>query len=539
MKLSSRNVWLSIFCLIALIVGVGVGILVYHEVYGPAKAAAKPIIGVIRIYGYLLTDTDRDLYLKCINYAIQNDSIVGVIVRIDSPGGYATIVEDLYHSIRELSEIKPTIAVVEGIAASGGYYVALATNEIVAVPTSFVGNIGVILRQPYIAIPSEAVIETGPYKYTGLSLKETPFTVREALRNFLSAVNASRGDKLRISIEELILGKLYLSSEAIEYGLIDELGSYATAIAEISRKTGVEEYVLIDLNDLLSRSSANRTLGQELWHRGELLSLELISSLHPEPLSLYYLSPFYIKSYSLIEPLTAFNFKFNTTFHEETTTSPINSNSVLIDISHGNFFTYELLSRFFGELIEHGFKVVLFDLTQIENLPSNVVPHALIIISPRAEYSSAEVNFIKRLVDKGCKLILIYDPSITSSRYINSLANAFGMHFSDGYLYDLNCNYGVYRNIIVRKFADHILTKGVRKLTLFTASHIYGGDVKLAITNASTKSILTDRAGEYAPLVINGNVIAIADLTFMLDPFITISDNEVFMKNMVKFIEGR
>jgi len=537
LNISQRVMYLSLL-LIVLIIGISIGFFFSPLIKVTIKAEVKPkpIIGILSIYGYMITDDDRELYVNCIKYAYQNNSIIGVIVRIDSPGGYATIVEDIYYSIKKLREKKPVIAVIEGLAASGGYYVALACDEIISVPTAFIGNIGVILRQPYIVIPSESIIESGPYKYAGLSLKETPFTVRKALNNFLNAVNESRGNKLEISFNELTLGKLYLSSEALNYGLIDSLGSYVDAISKIIEKTNVKEYVTIDLNRILM-TNKSITTGQELWSKGELLTLEMLESIHPEPISIYYLSPYYLKSYNLLEPIySEYQFKINITFPSELF-SQIDNNTVLIDISHGNIFTYELLGKFFGKITEYKLKVTLFDISKLQNLISNYMPKALIIISPRIEYSSTEIKAIRKYVENGGKLILIYEPSIASSRYINSIAKTFGIHFSDGYLYDLNCNYGVHRNIILREFKDHPLTRNIHELTMLTASHIYGGEIKLAYTLNTTKLILTDVNEKFNPIVKSGNVIAIADLTFLLDPFVTLSDNEVFMENLVEYIK--
>ncbi|MEM2184668.1 MAG: S49 family peptidase [Candidatus Methanomethylicia archaeon] len=494
---------------------------------------AIPLIGVISIYGYMISDYDKELYINSILYAYLNNSITGIVLRVDSPGGYASIVEDIYNALKKLNSIKPVVTIIEGLAASGGYYVCLGSREIYSTPTSLIGNIGLIMSQPYLVIPSEAIIETGPYKYTGFSLKEVPFIVKKALDNFINAIKSSRGLKLNTTMEELSLGKLYIANDAIKLGLIDGFSSFIEVVDRVAKIAGIVEYRIIDLTEMFKKNI--QSLGGELWSKGEFLSIELLSKLQPEPLGIYYLSPYYIKAYRFMGENTISNTPTNIISNY----NPTGEEVVFVDISHRNLFIYEILGALWGKLIENNIKILFTDIQSLQNFMMTIgIPKALLIICPSSPFTPHEINIIKNYVSNGGKLLMIYDPSIVSSIYINMLAQEYGMHFSDGYLYDLKYNYGIYRNIVLKNFTNHPLTSNITELILFTAAQVYGGKEKLAYTFNTTYLSLLDVRNVYTPIAINGNVIAIGDLTFLLDPFHDIGDNKNFLENLVKFIKG-
>lgn len=536
---SSSRVKVLALCIIVFSAGVALGYYLFIRIpyLVRREAIREPVIGVISIYGYIISDVEREVYVNSILYAYRNDSIAGVVLRVDSPGGYATIVEDVYNALRKLNERKPVVAIIEGIAASGGYYVCLAAREIYSVPTTFIGNIGLILKQPYLVIPSEAIIETGPYKHTGLSLKEVPFIAKRAMNNFIRAVTEGRKGRLNTTIEELSLGKLYIGNDALQMGLIDGYGSFLDAVSRVAELAGVTRHKVADLNRLFT-ANISTLPGRSMWTEGKLISIKQLSEMQPEPLGVYFISPYYVKSYKAIGQGEAYNSPEifdNSLINQFNITA---GNIVLVDISHSNLFVYELLGTLWGKLIENNLKLAFADTDYLQELMMLGGPRALIVICPSQSFSQDEVAIIREYVSHGGKLIMIYDPSRVSSWYINSLAQEFSLYFSDGYLYDLKNNYGVYRNIKIRKLAKHTLTENINELTLFTAAHIYGGEIKLANTFENSYLSLTDMQGTYTPIVVSGNVVAIGDLTFLMDPFQGISDNKAFLENLVKFIKN-
>ncbi len=521
-----------IVSIVALII---VGAFIYLSyVQRPALRPAKPIVGVLRIYGYLLSEEERDLYLKAITYAIRNDSIKGVIVVIDSPGGYASIAEDLYYSLQNLDRKKPVIALVQGLAASGGYFASLGARYIISEPTSFVGNIGVIAIAPPIIIPSEMELDTGPYKYSGFSVKEFPYVVRHAFNTFLSAVNESRGDRLHISLKELSLGKLYLGSEALKLGLIDEVGSFTSALDRILEFTKLRYYTIVDLLEVITNGSSMKTPGYLLWKNMTLLSIKKLRSYHNVPLSLYYISPYYLANFTKGEMFSQF---YYVPYPPATTTMkryiPL-SNVVLVDRTHGNAFNPALFGELFGEIVKHGCQVLLVEggmnLTELLSRK----PKSLIIFTPTIKYSQDEIIAIKNYVREGGRLVLIYDTSMAFAESINSLSEVFGMYFSDGYLYNAEDNYGIYRNIFVERFGNSTLVTNISRIVLFTATHIYTNGTPLALVDATLS--ITESRGIYVPIAVNNDVLAIGDSTFLMDPFCHIEDNWKFLENLVNFL---
>ena len=528
-----------ILILVVIIAIASAGILAsFYRPPPPQPPPPKPAIGILSIYGYLLSDTEKNLYLKAITYAIKNETIKGVLVRIDSPGGYATIAEDVYYGLRELDSKKPVVALVEGLAASGGFFVAVGARYIIAEPTAFVGNIGVIATAPPLIVPSESALDTGPYKYSGFSIREFPFLVRDALNTFLAAVNESRGTKLNVSLDELSLGKLYLGSEALRLGLIDEVGSYPFALAKVAQLAGVEEYYVVDLLSAVGNRSIG-LVGRELWNNGTKLSIKLLRAHSRSPLTLYYLSPYYLKDF----PKGLFDYQY--TFPEGMPFEqmyamelPPLTNTVLIDIAHGNMFNPTIFGELLGHIVKKGGHIML--VRQGVNLTGLLSrrPSALLVFTPTMPYSDQEKLVIRNFVQEGGRLVLVYDTSMAYAENINSLAEEFGMYFSDGYLYDIKDNYGIYRNIVIRNFADHPLMRGLTELALFTATHIYTNATPLALTDYEAVLSMTEEKGEYVPIAINGNVLAIADSTFLMDPFCKIADNGKFLEKVTEFLLG-
>lgn len=532
---------LAIIIILVFVAGVITGLVIYDlflaKPYVPPVKYPPPVIGIIRLYGYMLDDTDRELYVNSISYALHNNSIVAVVLRINSPGGYASIVEDVYYSLKILKASKPVIAVVEGLAASGGYYVALGSDYILAEPSSFVGNIGVIVYAPYIIIPSESILESGPYKLSGFSVKEFPFIVREAFNNFVKALKESRGDKLKVNINDVITGKLYLSTQAVKMGLIDDLGSFLDALRLAAESAKVTRYVIVDITNIISKRLNITSTGMTLWNNKTSLDMNYLSNIHKEPISVYYLSPYYIKAHNYVNLTEQYvpppPYYYPTPQPIE---FPLNlSRAIVVDSSHNNAFNPVLLNTFFGMIISHGYKVIMIDKTLNLTYILSKRPKALIIFTPLTKYSPNEIKAIKEYVNFGGKLLLIYDPAIAFATYINDIAQEFGLYFANGYLYDLNENYGIYRNIVITNFVSSPLTEGVNKLVLFTSTHVYASH-GLALTSNSTVLSLTEEAGVYTPIVMEKDVIAIGDMTFMLDPFCGIADNKKFIENLVYYL---
>ncbi|MBN1221051.1 MAG: S49 family peptidase [Anaerolineae bacterium] len=185
-----------------------------------------------------------------IDYALKARDIKGVILAINSPGGGASAGHDIYFQVRKLRAEKPVVASVDIGAFSAAYQIAVAANEIYAKPASFVGNVGIIMGQPSPETLSEQYITTGPFKSTGgsaTSMLQKENLLFEDFRDSVIAERSKAPNPLNISPDELATGEIWVGIEAMEYGLIDALGSKLDAADAVARMAGLKNYQLVNL----------------------------------------------------------------------------------------------------------------------------------------------------------------------------------------------------------------------------------------------------------------------------------------------------
>lgn len=197
--------------------------------------ATTPPLGIIEIKGII---SDPAPILKDINFYKKSHKIKGVLVRIDSPGGNIGASQEIYSALQELKDSGKKIVVSMGnLAASGGYYVALPADIIVANPGTITGSIGVIIQYPVIeellqklGIKFE-VIKSKPHKDIASPFREpTPKekkilneVILDAYEQFILAIETHR--KLpRDSIYKMADGRILTGKQAKEFGLVDSLG---------------------------------------------------------------------------------------------------------------------------------------------------------------------------------------------------------------------------------------------------------------------------------------------------------------------------
>ncbi|RLE76333.1 MAG: hypothetical protein DRJ44_04255, partial [Thermoprotei archaeon] len=286
-----KIVFILTITIVVLIAAIGV----YYRVKPSIK---KPVIGVIEVEGYLLFSGDRKMYLRAIDTALKNDTIKAVVVRINSGGGLATVCEEIYGDLRKLSRVKPVVASIEGLAASGGYYIALGANYIYATPSSMIGNVGVIAYAPSIVLPTEEILETGAYKLAGFSVREFPLVLETIFQTFVDSVRESRGNRLRISIDKVSTGKLFIAAQAVEAGLIDDLGSYLDAIDKAASLANITEYEVVDLTKKakIELQITAESTGYWIWISHGKIPESIIANLSEMGYLIYYVPPYMVEN---------------------------------------------------------------------------------------------------------------------------------------------------------------------------------------------------------------------------------------------------
>jgi len=208
-------------------------------------------IGLIRLSGAIFDSGKTiDILKKC----GDRQDIKGIVLRIESPGGSVAAVQEIYEAILAQEEKgKRVVSSLGNVAASGGYYVALASEKIYANPGTLTGSIGVIINVVnFQTLMEEWGIElksvtSGQYKATGsFARKMTPeeeALLKELVDNvhtqFVGAVKKRR-QLSDDALQTLTDGRLFTGSQAYEAGLIDGLGSLETAIKETARLCNIK-----------------------------------------------------------------------------------------------------------------------------------------------------------------------------------------------------------------------------------------------------------------------------------------------------------
>jgi protease IV len=200
---------------------------------------------------------------------VENDSLVkGVVVRIDSPGGEVTASDEIWRQMNLLSQKKPMVISMSDAAASGGYYMAMTGDPIVACRGTLTGSIGVVfgkanLRGLYdkVGVTKDA-IQRGTN--AGIDSDYTPLTpeertmlqdgIDESYRDFVTKVADARHRKFD-QIEPLAQGRVWLGSQARERGLVDEIGGLDKAIEMVKQKAKIPAGERVSLMILPGRRS--------------------------------------------------------------------------------------------------------------------------------------------------------------------------------------------------------------------------------------------------------------------------------------------
>ena len=188
--------------------------------------------------------------------ADEDDRVRAVVLRINSPGGTVTASDILYHEVSRFKARRkvPVIASILDVGASGGYYVALAADRIVAHPTTVTGSIGVLMLTVNAGGLLEKLgvsanyIKSGPYKDMGSPFRSLSPEERALFQElidrlygrFVSLVARERRlDEARV--RSFADGRVYTAAEALSLGLVDRIGYLEDAIAMAKEAAGITE----------------------------------------------------------------------------------------------------------------------------------------------------------------------------------------------------------------------------------------------------------------------------------------------------------
>lgn len=213
--------------------------------------------------GFFLNPGDNpvSLLLEQLDAAKRDKAVKAVILRINSPGGTVVASELMHDEISHFRKTtgKPVVAVMMDVAASGGYYVACACDEIVAQPSTVTGSIGVIMlmidatgTMNLIGLKGDA-ITSGPLKDAGSPFRAMKPEERELFHKivldmydrFVKVVVAGRPILDEAAVRRLADGRVYTANQALEAGLIDRIATIRDTVEAVKTKVNAENVRLI------------------------------------------------------------------------------------------------------------------------------------------------------------------------------------------------------------------------------------------------------------------------------------------------------
>mgnify|MGYP001945357896 CR=1 FL=1 len=209
-------------------------------------------VGIVRVEGPIMDSSQAVEELE----AFGDDPLVkAIVVRIDSPGGGVAPSQEIYNAVKRVrkEQNKTVVASMGTVAASGGYYIAVATDRILANPGTLTGSIGVIMQMANfqellekIGVKS-VVVKTGKFKDLGSPFRPMVEEERELLESvmndtlsqFIEAVADGRSMDAA-EVEQLADGRVFTGRQAKSVLLIDEIGDLHDAIKLASELSGIE-----------------------------------------------------------------------------------------------------------------------------------------------------------------------------------------------------------------------------------------------------------------------------------------------------------
>jgi protease-4 len=192
--------------------------------------------------------------------AFENENSVGVVLRINSPGGspvQAGMINDEIHRLRKLYPKKPFYVVVEDICASGGYYVAVAADQILVDKASLVGSIGVIMEgfgftglMDKLGVTRRMITAGSNKGMMDPFSKENPQQVEmiktmidEIHQQFIAVVKEGRGARLK-DTADLFSGRVWNGEQAVKLGLADGFGTVDTVARDVFKAPDILDYTM-------------------------------------------------------------------------------------------------------------------------------------------------------------------------------------------------------------------------------------------------------------------------------------------------------
>jgi protease-4 len=230
------------------------------------KIAIVPVIGTITggknrdepLGGEEIAGADS--VVRALKRASEDSSVAAIVLRVDSGGGDGMASDLMYRAVLEARKKKPVIASMGDVAASGGYYAAMAADEIWAEPTTITGSIGVFMLKPALeglgdklGVHQDVTQRGDLADIIGLYHPWTPEERTAAQRwvdafydDFITEVSKSRHIEKK-DVDKIARGRVWSGADAKDRKLVDNLGSLLQAIDAARKRVGISEKEDVDL----------------------------------------------------------------------------------------------------------------------------------------------------------------------------------------------------------------------------------------------------------------------------------------------------
>jgi len=224
--------------------------LLHGRTGGRLGLGSDRVVAVVPVEGEIARSDD---FVETLQDLRDDGGVAAVVLRVNSPGGGVAPSQEMYGAIRDLAATKPVVASLGSVAASGGYYVAAAADEIVASPGTLTGSIGVIMSLTNVSGLLEKlgvqadVLKAGARKDMGSPFRALSTEDRKLFQQMLDQVHGqfieavAAGRKMDVeTMRKLADGRVYTGQQAKELGLVDRLGGLQDAVRIAAGRAGVE-----------------------------------------------------------------------------------------------------------------------------------------------------------------------------------------------------------------------------------------------------------------------------------------------------------
>ena len=228
-----------------------------YENFHAGNETAADKIALLKVDGTIMPPYTERL-LKQIERASKDDSVKGVLLVVDSPGGFVADSHEIYHRLKQLTAKKPMFVQMKRMAASGGYYIAMGAGpqgRIFAEPTTWTGSIGVIIPRYDFSKLAEKYgigsdpLKTGEFKDALNPLRPMTDTERKLWENiidqsfqkFIGVIDENRDGLDNAGVKALATGQIYTADDALGNKLIDEIGYEDDALKALKAKLQLTE----------------------------------------------------------------------------------------------------------------------------------------------------------------------------------------------------------------------------------------------------------------------------------------------------------